>query len=333
MDKNYLGHPSQLYGVEEHRLVGGKGDGMRLLEVRNGRGLAFTVSADRNADLSRLSFKGGNYGYFAPCGYVSPSYYDGVGDGFLKSFTAGFLTTSGLNNVGSCCTDGAEELPLHGTIANTPVEHIGWWIGDDEIIIRSETNDGRLFAHKLRLERTYRCSLRENSLILQDKVINEGDSACPAELLYHINIGYPLLCEESEVFIPSQRVLPRDERAAEGIETWDQMLPPTAGFEEQCYFHYFEKEGIAAVYSPILGTGLVIRFDIKNLPFFTQWKMMGRRDYVLGLEPGNAHPVGLARLREEGQLTVLEPGERVEYEVKFEMLESKEVFHALKRAL
>ena len=43
----YLGHPSQLYGVEEHRLVGGKGDGMRLFEIRNGRGLELTVSADR----------------------------------------------------------------------------------------------------------------------------------------------------------------------------------------------------------------------------------------------------------------------------------------------
>ena len=48
----YIGHTSQLYGIEEHRLVGGKGDGMRLLQVNNGRGLAFTVSADRCADIS-----------------------------------------------------------------------------------------------------------------------------------------------------------------------------------------------------------------------------------------------------------------------------------------
>ena len=26
----YIGHPTQLSGVEEHRLIGGKGDGMRL---------------------------------------------------------------------------------------------------------------------------------------------------------------------------------------------------------------------------------------------------------------------------------------------------------------
>ena len=35
----YIGHETQLSGVEEHRLVGGKGDGMRLYEATNGKGL------------------------------------------------------------------------------------------------------------------------------------------------------------------------------------------------------------------------------------------------------------------------------------------------------
>ena len=65
-----IGHESQIIGVEEHRLVGGKGDGMRLLQVRNGKGLEFTVSLDRCADISRLSIFSYNVGYFAPCGYV-----------------------------------------------------------------------------------------------------------------------------------------------------------------------------------------------------------------------------------------------------------------------
>ena len=57
---NYIGHPAQIYGVEEVRLVGGRGDGMRLFEVRNATGLAFTVSADRCADIVRLSLHGTN---------------------------------------------------------------------------------------------------------------------------------------------------------------------------------------------------------------------------------------------------------------------------------
>ena len=122
----YIGHESQLYGVEEHRLVGGRGDGMRLLQVKNGKGLEFTVSADRCADISRLSYRGINMGYFSPCGYVAPAYYDDKGVGFLKSFSAGFLTTCGLTAVGSPCEDQGEGLPLHGTIGNTPAEHIYW---------------------------------------------------------------------------------------------------------------------------------------------------------------------------------------------------------------
>ena len=72
----YYGHESQLFGVEEVRLQGGKGDGMRLLQVRNGKGLEFTVSADRCADISRLIFRGENCGFFSANGYVAPAYYD-----------------------------------------------------------------------------------------------------------------------------------------------------------------------------------------------------------------------------------------------------------------
>ena len=43
----YIGHETQLSGVEEHRLVGGKGDGMRLYEATNGKGLELTLSPDR----------------------------------------------------------------------------------------------------------------------------------------------------------------------------------------------------------------------------------------------------------------------------------------------
>ena len=62
----YIGHEHQISGVEEHRLVGGRGDNMRLFEVRNGKGLEFTLSADRCSDISRLSFDGVNLGYFSP---------------------------------------------------------------------------------------------------------------------------------------------------------------------------------------------------------------------------------------------------------------------------
>lgn len=316
----YIGHESQLYGVEEHRLVGGKGDGMRLLLVKNGKGLEFTVSADRCADISRLSFRGINMGYFAPCGYVAPAYYDDKGNGFLKSFYCGFLTTCGLTAVGSPCEDEGEELPLHGTVSNIPAESIYWETDDKAITIHARMVDEGIFAHKLVLDRTIICSLEENKITVRDTVSNRGDGECPVMILYHMNMGYPLLSENAQVKIPSVSVTPRNDRAAEGIDSWSQMLPPQPGFEEQCYYHSFDRKGAASIYNPDIRQGLEITFDADSLKFFTEWKMMGTRDYVLGLEPGNCTPDGRDRMRKDGSLTILQPGERISYEVNIAML-------------
>ena len=108
----YIGHDSQLYGIEEYRLVGGKGDGMRLYEVNNGKGMLLMVSPDRNGDIARLMYKGMNLSYLSPCGYVAPAYYDSIGSNWLNSFTAGFLTTCGLEAVGRPCEDEGEVLPF-----------------------------------------------------------------------------------------------------------------------------------------------------------------------------------------------------------------------------
>lgn len=317
----YIGHVSQLCGVEEVRLVGGKGDGMRLLQLRNAAGLEMTVSADRCADISRLVFKGDNIGYFSPNGYVAPGYYDDKGNGWLKGFTAGFLTTCGLTAVGSPCTDAGEELPLHGTIGNTPCERI-WWDEDQEnIYIHAYINDSGIFARKLYIKRTISVSKTESKFIITDTIENQGDSESPVMILYHMNMGYPLLSENAVIDIPSVEVKPRNTHAAEDLDTWNKMLPPTPGFEEQCYFHSFAEEGRATIYNQDIHKGLHITFDPKLLDHFTEWKMMGYRDYVLGLEPGNCHPDGRDVMRKEGKLKILQPGESITYQVAVTLFE------------
>lgn len=319
--KAYIGHPSQLCGVEEVRLVGGKGDGMRLLQVRNAAGLQFTVAADRCADIYRLNFKGDNMGYFSPNGYVAPAYYDDQGAGFLKSFTAGFLTTCGLSTAGSGSEDEGEQLPLHGTIGNTPCEHIYWTEDADNIYIHAQISEEQIFRSKLHLTRVIRCSKWENTFTITDTVENRGDASAPVMLLYHMNVGYPLLSEKAVVDIPSTAVVPRDDHAAKDLDTWRKMLPPTPGFQEQCYFHTFAEAGQASIYNPEINKGLTISFDKDVLDHFTQWKMMGYRDYVLGLEPSNCALAGRAALRKSGELKFLQPGEKQTYVVKVELTE------------
>lgn len=312
----YIGHDSQLGGIEEHRLVGGKGDGMRLYEINNGMGLELTVTPDRCGDISRLRYKGINMSYMSPCGYVAPAYYDAIDSNWLKSFTAGYLTTCGLQAVGTPSVDDGEELPLHGSIANQPAEHAYWTEDEDSLTVNVTVKDETIFGRKLRLTRKLVVSKKENKFEIHDTIENTGDRKEPFEILYHMNMGYPLLDEDSVVEVPAQKVVPRNEHAAEDIENWMKMEKPQAGYEERCYYHQFAgKEGRTQIYQPKLDTALEITFDAEVLDGFVEWKMMGVRDYVLGLECGNCYPDGRDVMRKTGMLKFLEPGQKQEYKV------------------
>ena len=313
----YIGHSSQIGGVEEHRLVGGKGDGMRIYEVNNTKGLEMVICPDRNGDIARLRYRGINLSYFSPCGYVAPAYYESRGNSWLKSFTAGFLTTCGLQAVGTPCVDGGEELPLHGSIAILPCEHSYWEEDDSRILIHTLTKDEVIFGRKLVLSRTVEISKMSGEFAVHDEIHNTGDRREPIEILYHMNMGYPLLDEDSIVKIPAKEVIPRDDHAAQDLKNWMRMETPAAGYQERCYYHRFDRrEGRASIFQPKLGIGLEIRFDSEKLDGFVEWKMMGIRDYVLGLECGNCYPDGRDVMRRTGMLKFLEPDEKIQYDVQ-----------------
>lgn len=309
MKNKYIGHPSQLYGVRETRMIGGKADGMRLLEVRNGKGLEFTISLDRCADIPYLFYKGNSMAYIAPCGLVGPQYYDNKGIGFLKGFTAGFITTCGLTAVGSPCNDDGVELPLHGNISYVPCEQYFYREDDGCIVITAIMRDASLFGHQLVLEREYRVSLVENTLTLTDTVKNIGCKETPYMIMYHCNMGYPLLSENAELNISSAEVTPRNEHSAKDIDKWNKMIIPSNDFVEQCYYHKFDDKPIISLRNPDINTELKMTFDCDTLDCFTEWKMMGENEYVLGLEPANCYPDGRDIMRGKGILKYLKTNE------------------------
>lgn len=323
--KNYIGNPLQTRGAEQYVLQGGKGSGMHFLYVRNGLGLEAWISLDRAGDISRVIFKGDNMGYFAPCGYVAPQYYDGVGAGFLKSFTAGFFTTCGLTAVGSPCVDDGENLPLHGTVSHIPAELKA--IDEDEngLTVKLKVSDAVIFGRKLVMNRTYIFSYTENSFEVRDTVTNEADTKSPYMLLYHCNMGYPLLSENSLVNIPNNGIIARDENAEKYIETALETEKPQAGYQERCYYYDVkENNGVARVgiYNGDISKGVYLTYNKSALPCFTEWKMMGKTDYVLGLEPGNCTPDGRDVLRKNGTLKFLEPDENCTTTIKFTFMDN-----------
>ncbi len=317
----YIGHEKQLYGVTELRLCGGKAEGMRLLHVQNGKGLDFFISVDRCADIAKLAFKGDNFSYFAPCGYVAPSYYQEPGNGFLKSFTAGFFTTCGLTAVGTPCTDDGEELPLHGTVSNIPAERVSYYTEGDSIHIYADIRDAALFSRQLMLKRHYAVSLTKNEIVLTDTIQNIGTKESPLEVLYHCNMGYPLLSENAVLSIPTEGVTARNDHAQTGIDSWAEVEKPQKGYEEMCFYHKMSGEAKVSLFNPDIKKGLVMTYDTENLPYFTQWKMMGEVEYVLGLEPGNCLPDGRAVMREQGKLEFLAPGAEKVHTITFTFTE------------
>ena len=327
--KDYIGNPLQIKGVEQYVLQNGKGNGMHFLNIRNGLGLEIWISLDRAGDVSRVNFKGDNIGYFAPCGYVAPQYYDNRGTGFLKSFTAGFFTTCGLSAVGSPCIDDGEELPLHGTISHIPSEICAIEETEKELIIKLRTRDTVLFGRKLVMNRVYTISYTENVFTVNDTVTNEADTQSPYMIMYHCNMGYPLLNENSLVKIPNNAVQARNEHAKKYIDSALQMEKPQSCYEERCYYYDVkENDNIAKVgiFSSIINKGLIMEYDKKALPCFTEWKMMGKTDYVLGLEPGNCTPDGRNVLRENNTLKFLQPDQSATTTIKFTFINEGKTF-------
>ena len=107
------------------------------------------------------------------------------------------------------------------------------------------------------------------------------------------------------------------------------MQKPQQGYEECCYyFDVLEKENRAkaGIFNPEISKGVVLSYDKTNLPCFTEWKMMGKTEYVLGLEPANCTPDGRNVLRENGTLKFLDPEESKTTEVKFIFTESQKEF-------
>ena len=62
--------------------------------------------------------------------------------------------------------------------------------------------------------------------------------------------------------------------------------------------------------------GLKIEYDTSTLDKFIQWKMLGYRDYVLGLECANCYPDGRNIMREKNILKFINPNEEMIMNIK-----------------
>ena len=333
----YVGDLSQLFGLKEYTLLGGKAKGIRAFDVKNGAGLEFTVLADRCLDIAGLSLKGINCSYISKTGIVAPEYYNENGIGFLRSFHAGFLTTCGLRNVGNPCEENGEMFSMHGRISNTPGEEVcatTEWIDDVPVLtISGKMREARLFGENLILSRKITCRYGENKIFIQNTFENCGFKREELMLLFHFNMGYPLLDEDSILVTPTVKLIPRDTDAAKGETEFNQSQPPTPEYAEQVFYHdlYSDKNGdtCVALINKKLETGVAIHFNKKQLFNFTQWKQMGEGEYVMGMEPCNCYVGGRTDPRNDGLREYLEAGEIRNVDLTIELLNGMDQINTL----
>lgn len=326
--KKHLGSMSQVAGVRESVLSDGKSRGMRIADIHTGSGLIFTVVPERGMDIMHASFKGIPLSIIGSNGYCHPSYHDSAGLGWLRNWGGGLMTGCGLMNAGA--PDQSQNLPLHGFLSNTPAGKIScrqeWVDGKYILSISGEVREAKFFGENLLLKRTISTSLGSNSIEITDLVKNEGFRPTPLMLLYHINLGFPLLSENSVVKTKKHNVIPRDDVAAKGIKEWHKFTGPVKNFKEQCFYHDIpvDKDGFArcALSNEKLGLGVEIAYRKEELPFLTEWKMTGEGEYVVGLEPANCHVEGQAAEKEKFKtLKILRPDESTEFKVKMTVIE------------
>ena len=324
-----VGDTRQLGGIRHCELSEGRAKGVRAAIVDTGAGLSFTVLPDRGLDIADCSYKGVGLVYHAPGGIAHPAFHDPSGFEWLRVFFGGLVTTCGLSYFGDPGRDGNEDLGLHGRYAAQSARQVcdlSRWEGDQRILeITGIVEEAVLFGDKLRLTRSISTSLGSKSLRVRDSVQNIGARTSPFTILYHVNAGFPLLDESSELIIASRSIEPYDEPAAARIGEVLGFTAPDRSAVGLDYLHTMaaDAQGYtrAAMVNRRLGLGLSLRYNTASLPFLNEWKMLNEVDYVVGFEPVNTITVNRSVLRSRGRLPMLEPGEVREMDIEFGVLE------------
>jgi hypothetical protein len=241
-------------------------------------------------------------------------------------------------------------LTLHGRIANLPAADVQPFATFDDplrsgrksvkapesIGLKGTVNECLLFGPQLRMHSSIESPLLSNDIIILDTIENTGSTKTELQLLYHINVGWPILEAGAQVHLPAATVVPRDMRAAEGIDHWPVYRGPTPGYTEEGF--YFEPkanadgESVALLSNAAGNEGFAVRFLVETLPRFVLWKCTQPEadGYVTGLEPATNFPNFKAYERQHGRVLSLEPGETYSTRVTLSVLTTKKQVDALR---
>lgn len=320
----WVGRLEQVAGVEMGAYADGPERGVRYLDMRSGSGTELRVLIDRGFDIGQLRTGGIPLGWRSANGFRAPGLHRAEEDesaGLLRTID-GFMITCGLDHVRGAAEGPAGHFgtrrtrvryPLHGRIHATPARLLGYGEAttDHGVVLwcEGETRQTMLYGEALVLRRRIELPLGGDRVGVVDRVENAGFRRTPHMILYHLNLGWPLLDAGAELVLG--RGFARGELAG-------PIAGPPAAAEETAGDELFEMgpaagEAAAALVNATLGVAVEISFDTTTLPQMQIWRNLTEGIYVLAIEPANHPAVPRAELERDGRLGWLDPGEAVEH--------------------
>lgn len=323
VDATHRGAPWQMtrdsVQVDYRQLTSGKSAGVTQLRLTTPEFQATWVPT-RGLGLAEVRLDDLRIGWQSPvAGPVHPHWVplsEPSGLGWLDGFDE-LLVRCGLENNGApqFGPHGELQLPLHGRIANTPATAVavrGFAAGVEVV---AEVTEARFHFYRWRLTTRYFLPRGRRQIQVSDQVTNAAGRLRDFQMLYHFNLGSPLLAPGSRLHIPVRQVVPRDAVAAAGVATWDQITVPRAGQPEQVFLcePLPDSRGWcrAVLPNPEGSAAAAISFPVAQLPCFTFWKNMAAvaDGYVVGLEPGTNFPNPKNFEQAQGRTVALAPDE------------------------
>ena len=262
----------QVASIRRYTLSEGREKGLDILDCDNGK-IRFLLNVSKACDIMQLYHEGQNISFISKNGFTKRE------TPFLRRFEGGMLYTCGLDSVG-----GRDGFELHGTLHNIPAEIIRAECNENGITVEAIIRDTALFGKNLVLKRKIFTAIGGDSVTLEDTLVNEGYKTEEYCLLYHINVGYPMLDDGVKVIADVESYTPRTAWAKQNEATMYEMNASTPNQDETCYFLNLKKPEITLV-NEKNGKEFTVSYSGDTLPCFVEWKSMASGDYALGLEP------------------------------------------------
>ena len=323
--------------------------GVRAVEARTAGGFDISVLVDRALDIGDASIDGIPVAWRSPTGFTHPSFYEATPMGFQRSMGGGLFVTAGLDHVLVPFSEPEPayayplieriDYPMHGRISNTPgrLARLEENLDGVEPSLRvgGIAQQASVFGEFLQLDRDITTRIGEPHLKVVDQVTNHGGTSAPHMLLYHVNLGFPLLAPGARLF------------SSPRVDTWgvDSNDPseipfgefgdPVAVRPEQVFSHRLQPDADgwshAGVLNPHLGLAVVVSVRPEELPFLFEWRVERERFYALGLEPSTVDIGTREDARTQGFLQTLEPGQSRTYTTLYRGVRAASVDEACER--